>query len=70
MKAYRSAAEEKQRNLSWWQRAETLIDNLKSFTAHYSSDNLETAVGGIDGGDGQTQEKQEKNRERFSDMLH
>lgn len=28
--------------------AETLIDSLKSFMAHYSSDNLETAVGGID----------------------
>lgn len=30
---------------------ETLIDNLKSFMAHYSSDNLKTAVGGIDRGD-------------------
>lgn len=51
--------------------AETLIDNLKSFMAHYSSDNLETAVGGIDRGDCQRGEKQQvKNRERFSESFN
>lgn len=49
---------------------ETFIDKPKSFTAHYSSDNLETAAGGIDRGDGQTPAKQGvKNRRGFSEAL-
>lgn len=50
---------------------ETFIDKPKSFTAHYSSDNLETAAGGIDRGDGQTPAKQGvKNRGGFSETLN
>lgn len=48
---------------------ETVIDNLKSLTAHYSSDNLETAVGGIDRQEWQSREKQEVWREKVHEML-
>lgn len=41
---------------------ETFIDKPKSFTAHYSSDNLERAAGGIDRGDGSKTTREEQGR--------